>query len=158
MEWMLLEKGIWFGAAAIGFSVLFNVPGRAVLPVCLIAAAGGLAKEFLIYCGVGGIAAALAGSALIGMLSIAAAHDKHAPALIFSIPAIIPMVPGSLAYRMMGGLIKLAGDTTNPAYASILYGTVNNGIKVVFTLIALAIGVSIPHLISRKTSTKKIHM
>jgi uncharacterized membrane protein YjjB (DUF3815 family) len=159
MEWLLLlEKGLWFGLAAIGFSVLFNVPPRTIFPIWMLAAVGGLTRVFFMQWGVGVVLSSLAGSSLIGVLSISAAHNKHAPPLIFSIPAVIPMVPGVFAYRMVLGLIKLAGDPSSSAYPSILFETVNNGIKVVFILMALAVGVSIPTLLTRKTSIKNIRL
>ena len=113
---------------------------------------------FFIQWGVGVILASLAGSSLIGILSISAAHNKHAPPLIFSIPAVIPLVPGVFAYRMMLGFIKLAGDPSSQAYSSILFETVNNGIKVVFILMTLAVGVSIPMLVTGKTTVKNFRL
>jgi uncharacterized membrane protein YjjB (DUF3815 family) len=159
MEWLvLLEKGIWFGVAAIGFSILFNVPPRTIIAIMLLAAIGGLTKVFLLHWGMGVILASLAGSSIIGILSISAAHYRHAPPTIFSIPAVIPMVPGVFAYRMMLGFIKLAGDPSSPTYTSILSETVNNGIKTIFILMVLAVGVSIPMLVTRKTSVKNIRL
>jgi uncharacterized membrane protein YjjB (DUF3815 family) len=159
MEWVLIiEKGIWFGLAAIGFSILFNVPPRTIFTIWLLAALGGLTRVILIQSGIGVILASLAGSSLIGILSIWAAHNKHAPPLIFSIPAVIPMVPGVFAYRTMLGFIKLAGDPKDQLYQVILNETVNNGIKAIFILMTLAVGVSIPLLITRKNSAKELRL
>jgi len=159
MEWILLfEKGLWFGLASIGFAILFNVPPRTIFMIWLLAACGGLTKVLLMEFGIGVILASLAGASLIGILSIQAAHNKHAPPLVFSIPAVIPMVPGVFAYRMMLGLIKLAGNAANPDYSQIINETVNNGIKMLFILMTLAVGVSIPMLITRKSSVKNLHL
>ena len=157
MEWLsLLENGIWFGFAAIGFGILFNVPQRTLWLIWLMAAAGGLTKVFMIHIGVSVILASLGGASLIGILSIPAAHGRHAPPLVFAIPAVIPMVPGVFAYKMFLGLIKLAGDANNANYTQTLAETANNGLKMFFILMSLAVGVAIPMLITRKTSVKEL--
>ena len=157
IEWLLiLEQGIWFGIAAIGFAVLFNVPFRALLPVFIMGALGGLTKTFILQFGVNVIVASFMGAALIGLLSIPFAHKKHAPPPIFAIPAVIPMVPGILTYRIMLGLINMAG-TVNPAtYTQIMSETVNYSLKVMLILMSLAGGVAIPMILTRKDSAKEI--
>ncbi|MEI6142228.1 MAG: threonine/serine exporter family protein [Mariniphaga sp.] len=154
---MILEKGVWFGFAALGFAVLFNVPQRTLIIIWMLGAAGGLTKLLLMQANIGIVVATLAGAAVIGVLSVSAAHNKHAPPLVFSIPSVIPMVPGAFAYRMMLGLIKLAGTAvTDPSYHQTLAETTSNGLKTMFILMSLAAGVSIPMLISRKDTIKKI--
>ena len=157
MEWiLLLEKSIWFGLAALGFGVLFNVPTRTMLAIYLMGAAGGLTKVVSMHLGLGIVMGTLAGAAVIGLLSIPAAHKRHAPPPVFAIPAVIPMVPGILAYRMMLGVIKLSGTLQPDTYSQILSETINNGLKVLFILMCLAGGVAIPMLITRKDSAKHI--
>jgi uncharacterized membrane protein YjjB (DUF3815 family) len=154
---MILEKGIWFGFAALGFAVLFNVPQRALLVIWLMGAAGGLTKLIIMQFNIGIVIASLAGAALVGILSVSAAHNKHAPPLVFSIPSVIPMIPGAFAYKMMLGFIKLSGPVVlNGAYYQTLAETTSNGLKAVFILMALAAGVAIPMLISRKETVKTI--
>jgi uncharacterized membrane protein YjjB (DUF3815 family) len=154
---MILEKGIWFGFAALGFAVLFNVPQRTLLVIWLIGAAGGISKLVLMQGNIGVVVASLAGASLVGILSVSAAHNKHAPPLVFSIPSVIPLVPGAFAYRMMLGLIKLAGTSvTSEDYYHTLAETTSYGLKTMFILLALAAGVAIPMLLSRKETIKKI--
>lgn len=157
MELLLfLEKGLWFGAAAAGFAVLFNVPVRTLGPIFIMSALGGLTKTAMLGLGVNIIVSTFAGAILVGILSIPFAHKKHSPPPVFAIPAAIPMVPGILAYRMMLGLISLAGEINPETYNQILSETVNNGIKVMLILISLAGGVGVPLLITRKESAKEI--
>lgn len=157
MEWVpLLEKGIWFGLAAMGFGVLFNVPTRTLFGIWLLGAAGGLTKVLSMHFGLGVVLATLAGATVIGFLSIQAAHLRHAPPSVFAIPAVIPMIPGILAYRMMLGLVSLAGAIDPDNYLQVLSETVNNGLKVLFILMCLAGGVAIPMLITRKESAKHL--
>jgi len=154
---MILEKGIWFGFAALGFAILFNVPQRTLLIIWILGALGGLTKLLLMQSNVPIVIATFAGASLIGILSVSAAHNKHAPPLVFSTPAVIPMIPGAFAYRMMLGLIKLSGTAiSTDTYYQTLAETTSNGLKAFFILMALATGVAIPMLISRKETIKKI--
>lgn len=155
---VLLEKGIWFGCAAIGFGILFNVPVRTLYMIFLLGMIGGLTKVYLMHFNVGVILSSFAGASIIGILSIPAAHNKHAPPLVFSIPALIPMVPGAFAYRTMLGLIKLTALSDSGLYSNILNETVSNGLKTVFILLTLAAGASIPMLVTRKSSAKHIKL
>ena len=157
MEWIsLIEKCMWSGVAALGFAVLFNVPPRTLLSIFAIGAAGGLVRVVFGEALHNPVVAALAGATLVGVLSIYAAHNKHSPPLVFAIPAVIPMVPGLMAYRMMIGLIKLSGSLPPETYSQVLYETVNNALKVMFILMSLAGGVAIPMLLSRKESAKHL--
>jgi uncharacterized membrane protein YjjB (DUF3815 family) len=151
----LAEKGIWGGVAALGFAVLFNVPVRALPVVFLLGLAGIMVKLGLVAWGVNVVLASFAGATLVGVASIRAAHSKHAPPLIFAIPAVIPMVPGIFAYRAMLGLIALCGPTGPDALQG-LVETAGNAAKAGFILMALAVGVGAPNLITRKQSVKEI--
>jgi uncharacterized membrane protein YjjB (DUF3815 family) len=159
MEWMVyFEKGIWFGFAALGFAILFNVPVRTLVIIWLMGALGGLIKVALMQWGVGVVLSSLVGATFIGIVSVFAAQNKQAPPMVFAIPAVIPMVPGVFAYRMMLGLIKMAGDSPAEMQMQVLSETVNNGLKAMFILMALAAGVAIPMLITRKESVLDVKL
>jgi uncharacterized membrane protein YjjB (DUF3815 family) len=158
MDWLIVEKSIWFGFAAVGFAVLFNVPVRTLIAIFCMGMVGGLTKFGLIHYGFNIILASLAAAIIIGVLSISFAHIRHAPPPVFAIPSVIPLVPGILAYRMMLGLIKLAGDLPKDASNQALIETVNNGLKVMFILMSIAVGVAIPMLLTRKESAKHIRL
>jgi len=156
MEYLLIfEKIIWFGLASIGFAILFNVPVRALPSIFLMGSTGGILKVVIMKFGISIILASFAGAVAIGIISVFAAHLKKGPPLIFSIPSVIPLVPGALAYRMMLGIIKLAGNQ-GPDYSKILETTIHNAVLTIFILICLAAGVSFPMLITRKESIKKV--
>ena len=154
---VLIEKGFWGGCAAVGFAVLFNVPTRALYTIFLLGVLGCILKFSLISIEVHVVIAAFIGATVIGLLSIQAAHFKHAPPLIFSIPSVIPLVPGIFAYKTMLGIIKLTAPIGDN-YNQILAETINNGTKAAFIVMALAVGVGIPNLITRKESAKLIRV
>jgi uncharacterized membrane protein YjjB (DUF3815 family) len=158
MEYLnIIEKCVWFGIAALGFAVLFNVPQRVLFTVWMFGSIGGFTKLILISFGSNIILASLGGSILIGILTISAAHKRHAPPLVFTIPSVIPLVPGVFAYRMMLGIMQMAGNSGNFEH-QILIETVSNGLNMFFILLAIAVGASFPLLVTRKESVKNLKL
>lgn len=156
---MILEiiiKSFWSGIAAVGFAVLFNVPRRVIFSIWTLGALGGLIKFSAMNFDIGIVFASFLGATVIGVLSIRMAHMRHSPPLVFSIPSVIPMVPGFFAYKMMLGLIALTQIENTGDYVQTLIQTVNNGTKMMFILISLGTGVAIPMLLTRKESIKKL--
>jgi uncharacterized membrane protein YjjB (DUF3815 family) len=156
MDFVLLEKGIWLGCAAIGFAVLFNVPRRTLGVIYIIAAIGGLIKFYLISQEIGLVFAVLCGSSAIGFLSVLAAHYRKAPPMTFALPALIPMIPGLFAYKAMVGVMELTAEKDPELYSKLFFETTSNGLKALFIILALAAGVAIPMLITRKETVKRI--
>lgn len=151
----VLLKSFWAGFGAIGFAILFNVPRRTLFPIWLLGAMGGLIKFPMMMFHINIVFASFWAATAVGFLSIKTAHLKKSPPLIFSIPAVIPMVPGFYAYKFMLGLISLTSMENTDTYIKTLIETVNNGAKMMFVLIALGTGVAIPMLLTRKESIKK---
>jgi uncharacterized membrane protein YjjB (DUF3815 family) len=151
----IITKSFWAGIAAIGFAILFNVPRRALASIWALGALGGLTKFSTMQFEFGIVFASFLGAIVIGIVSIQMAHIRNSPPLVFSIPSVIPMVPGVFAYKMMLGLISLTKIDDTDTYVKTLIDTVNNGSKMAFILISLGIGVAMPMLITRKESIKK---
>lgn len=151
----ILTKSIWSGVAAIGFAILFNVPRRTIFAIWGMGAIGGLVKFSAMHFDLGIVFGSFLGATAVGIISIQMAHLRNSPPLVFSIPSVIPMVPGFFAYKMMLGLIALTTIENTDTYLQALIETVNNGAKMMFILISLGIGVAIPMLLSRKESVKK---
>lgn len=155
MNWFeLIEKCLWFGVAALGFAVLFNVPPRTLVNVFLIAAAGCLCRLLLMQDHINIIFATFLGACLIGLLSILGAHKNSTAPFILSIPAVIPMVPGVFIYRLILGLVRIAEYSNGNYPPQLLSDTVNYGMKSFFILGSIAMGVAFPLLISRKETAK----
>ncbi len=151
----ILIKSFWAGIAAIGFAILFNVPRRTLISIWVLGAVGGLIKFSAMNFDYGIVLASFISAALVGVASIQTAHIQKSPPLIFSIPAVIPMVPGAFAYKFMLGMISLTNMVNTDTYLQTLIETVNNGAKMMFVLISLGTGVAIPMLLTRKESIKK---
>jgi uncharacterized membrane protein YjjB (DUF3815 family) len=131
--------------AALGFAVLFNVPPRVLWACALSGSAGVAARE-----GLSGLhfssraLSTLYGATLTSLLGLLWARHYRAPAQQFVIPAIIPFVPGALAFRTIKGLLALT-STARPDPEQ-LAAVVTNGVKVVLVVGAIAVGVALPSL------------
>jgi uncharacterized membrane protein YjjB (DUF3815 family) len=157
IHWLeILFKAFWCGTAALGFAVLFNAPMRSLFAIFLCGFMAGLIKFIIIHPDLGGgvILASLAAASVVGFASIPASHWKHVPPSIISIPAVIPLVPGSFAYRTMLGLIKFIHQTD----VEVLTKTVHNGIMTLFIIVVLSLGVTLPMLLFRIDSVKNLRL
>lgn len=151
----ILIKSFWAGIAAIGFAILFNVPRRTIFSIWSLGAMGGLIKFTAMNFDLGIVFASFLGAVGIAIVAIQMAHMRNSPPLVFSIPSVIPMVPGVFAYKFMLGMIALTSIEKTDIYLQTLIETVNNGSKMMFVLISLGTGVAIPMLLTRKESIKK---
>ncbi|MCW7554461.1 threonine/serine exporter family protein [Endozoicomonas gorgoniicola] len=152
--WILLERCLWAAIAALGFATLFTVPLRAFWVVASLAMIGYALRSAGMFFGLNLVVATLIASCSIGILAIQAAHWVHTPTTVFMAPAVIPMVPGVFAYRTMMGLLEIS--STQSASVELLSTTAHNGLTAGFTLLSLAIGVSLPSLMFRNKSVKEI--
>lgn len=145
---LLLEDAFWSALAATGFAILFNVPIR-TLPVCAFSGAVGHAlRTFLMQVGVPIEAACLIGATAVGLMGEYFSHKVHTPASVFTIPGVIPMVPGTFAFKTMMGAIQL----TQPEVATeeILMTTISNAIKTGIILSSLSLGIAVTSLLFKK--------
>ena len=72
----------------------------------------------------------------------------HAPALVFVIPGVIPLVPGALAFRTVKELLTLTAQSRHDD-AALLASVVTNGFKAMLVTGAMALGVALPSLLLR---------
>jgi len=142
----VLLDGFWAAIAALGFAILFNVPRRA-LPVCMLAGALGHAtRTGLMTQGIAVEVAVLAGAVIVGLLGEFFQRRMKIPRIVFTVPGVIPMVPGSLAFGAMESLLGLSG--ADPAMATQLLTMASiDIIRTLLILIALGAGISIPILL-----------
>lgn len=143
---LLVSKAFWAAVAALGFAILFNVPKRDLPFAVLLSAAGYGVRTLLVELGVVLEGATLVGALVIGFTGYFWARYRHKPAILFTVPAVIPMIPGSFAFRTMLGVIELA-DLSTFAGTPVLVETAVNATKTGLILIALATGITAPNLL-----------
>ncbi len=141
----------------LGWAILFGTPRRILYLAGLIGGMGHSIRFILIQFDLGIITATLAGSVMIGLVGIFAAHKANTPPVVFTMPACITMIPGLFAYRTMLGGIKLTEGidyiSQNP---TLLYEIAHNLTLTMSLLFTLAIGITIGALLFRKTNNREI--
>ncbi len=153
----ILEVAVWSGIAAVGFGILFNIPKKAIFTVFVLGFTAGFIKFVLLKLSIDIILASLIAALFVGVLSMPLAHKIHQPPVVFSIPAVIPMIPGYFAYETVLSVMKFTFMETDMAKRITLMDTMfTNGFTMFFILISLTIGVSFPMLMMRKNRIKKM--
>ena len=148
----VLSQAIAAAIAAVGFSIIFNVPKR-ILPVV---AAGGIITVLLrnisvTELGLSQTAGSFLGAAVVGIIALKAIHWFHTPNIVMTIPSAIPMIPGVLLYRLLFALLNIQFITADEFFASF-----RTGVEAVTVIIGIAVGVAIPNIfIHRQIERRK---
>ena len=153
----MLEVAIWSGIAAVGFGILFNIPRKAIFTVFVLGLSAGFIKFILLKLQINIVLASLIAAFFVGFISMPLAHRIHQPPVVFSIPAIIPMIPGYFAYETILSIMNfIFMETDSIKRIELMDAIFTNGFTMLFVLISLTIGVSFPMLLLRKSTVKKI--
>lgn len=146
---LLIQDAFWAGLAALGFAILFNTPPKYLL-VCTSVGAFSHAVRFLIMqFGVPIEFATLGAAMLVGFIAMYLARRLHSPATIFAVVGVIPMIPGSFAYRTMLSVVSIASAAPDQT-AALLTEASTNAIKTGLILAALGIGIAAPPLLFQR--------
>ena len=110
---MLVDFIQHFGSSfitALGFSVLYNIPRRTIVPAGFTGGLGWTVYLFLTtYLSTQGFLATIIASFCIAFASQVFARRLRSPVIVFTLPGLIPLVPGGMAYNMMRAFVE--GDT-----------------------------------------------
>ncbi|MGF1738707.1 threonine/serine exporter family protein [Photobacterium satsumensis] len=129
---------------AVGFALVFNVPPKA-LKYCAIGGALGHGCRFaLMHWGLSIEWATLCAATLVGMIGVHWSHRFLAHPKVFTVAAMIPMVPGVFAFKAMIALVEINHRGFTPELLGLL---VENMLKAVFIVASLAIGLAMPGLL-----------
>jgi len=154
----LIHVAGWAGISAIGFGILFNVPKKSIITIFCLGLGAGLIKFTLMNFDVNIILSSFIAALFVGISSMPVAHKIHHPPVVFSIPTIIPMIPGYFAYEMILYIIKftfLEIDTLTKM--ELIEGIFINGFTMFFILVAITVGVAFPMLLLRKSTVKRLN-
>ena len=147
---LLAERIFWSMWVSVGFALLFNTPRRALWATALLGAVGWSTKFLLIKLLIPDqvVIASFAGACLVGFLGTYFAHRVHTPPMVFTIPAVINMIPGKSGYEFMMGLIKIVTIThEHDQTLATIFETIKLGLQTGFTTLGLAFGVIAPVLL-----------
>ncbi|MGF1700687.1 threonine/serine exporter family protein [Photobacterium makurazakiensis] len=140
----LLDDMFFAAIPAVGFALVFNVPVKA-LKYCAIGGAIGHGCRFtLMHYGLSVEWATLCAATLVGMIGVHWSHRFLAHPKVFTVAAMIPMVPGVFAFKAMIALVEINHRGFTPELWALL---IENVLKAVFVVAALAIGLAMPGLL-----------
>ena len=153
----LAERIFWSMWISIGFALLFNTPRRALWITGLL---GGLGWG-ITFVLLGTIMpdqiviTSFLGACTVGLLAVYFAHRVHTPPIVFTIPAVINMIPGKFGYEFMMNIIKIVTvQTPQEETLDLLFRTIKLGLQTGFITMCLAFGVIAPMLLFNTYSVK----
>ncbi|MBB1439053.1 threonine/serine exporter family protein [Shewanella sp. SG41-4] len=146
---LLLHDAFFSSIPAVGFAMVFNVPKRYLIYCAIAGAIGHSSRTFLLHFSMPIEWATFIAAAIVGLITIQFAKRHLAPPLMYAVAAIIPMVPGTYAFNTVIALIQLTAQSqVSPELTA---QVIVNGLKTVFILGALAVGLALPSLLYYRT-------
>ena len=145
MTWfVLLLNSLWAAIPAIGFGMIFNVP-RSTLPFCALGGAFtyGL-REALMHYGLSIEFSTFIAATAIGVIGVFWSRRYVMPRPVYTVPSIIPIIPGKYAYEMMMSLVSM--NTENNVTNALLSSFIQNGLHAISILFAIAFGLVLPSM------------
>ena len=142
---------------SVGFAMLFNTPKRALWLVALLGGLGFMIKVVLMKTILPGndVVAASLGAFAVGFAAVYFSHIVHTPPIVFTIPAVINMIPGKYGYQFMIALMEIV---TSPGELvlknELITDTINKGLKTGFITLGLAFGIIAPMLLLNTYTVK----
>lgn len=91
--------------ATVGFAVIINNPKRALIACGFVGASGWIVYWSLFNIGFGRVLSNFTAAFIAGLLGLIFARSKKMPAILFNIPALVPLVPGATAYQAVRTMV-----------------------------------------------------
>ncbi|WP_296026082.1 threonine/serine exporter family protein [uncultured Aggregatibacter sp.] len=141
---LLLDDMFFAAIPAVGFALVFNVPPKALKYCALLGALGHVTRTILMQSDVPIVFATLVGAALIGFIGVHLSHRYLAHPKVFTVAAIIPMIPGVQAYKAMIAIVQIHHyGFSNALFEQMIASFINT----TFILGALVFGLALPGLL-----------
>lgn len=141
---MIVQELIGLGAAflgSLGYAVQARMPARLLAWGGLLGLAGwaaDVAGRSLEFSAAGAV---LVAALVVGLLAEALARRRHLPATVLMVPAILPLVPGLLAFHTMEALVH--------RQTSLM---LTDGMDTLMVSGAIALGIALATSLARKVS------
>ncbi|WP_413111227.1 threonine/serine exporter family protein [Thaumasiovibrio sp. DFM-14] len=141
---MMLHNGFFAMIPALGFALLFNVPTKALKYCAMGGAVGHMMRYLLVDLGLSIEMASFLAASCIGFLGVYWSQRFLAHPKVFTVAAVIPMVPGVFAFKAMIALVEIDQKGFSP---DLLAALMENLLKASFIIAGLAIGLALPGLL-----------
>ncbi|MBP8777808.1 MAG: threonine/serine exporter family protein [Bacteroidaceae bacterium] len=149
----VLIDGAFAAVAGVGFGIISDPPLRALKHIAILAALGhALRFSLMHYAGVDIATGSFAASLLIGLGSLPLGKHIYCPMTVLYIPALLPMIPGMFAYKIVFSLIMFFHSMGDPIeQQQYIQALLTNGLIAFTVIFNLAVGATIPiFLFSKK--------
>ncbi|MFD0966771.1 threonine/serine exporter family protein [Seminibacterium arietis] len=141
---MLLDDMFFSAIPAVGFALVFNVPKRVLKYCAILGMLGHGLRTLLVYFDMPLIFATFIGAGLIGFIGVHLSHRYLAHPKVFTVAAVIPMIPGVYAYKAMIAIVQI--NHYGPS-EQLFSQMIDYFIKTGFILSALVFGLALPGLL-----------
>jgi uncharacterized membrane protein YjjB (DUF3815 family) len=139
----LVWTAVLAAVPAVGFGMTFNVPARILVWCALGGALGRTLRSLLVAAGFPMASATLIAAAAVSWLGVWAAQRLRAHPKVFTVAAVIPMVPGVPIYTSLLALSQIHHRGLND---ELLSTAVNSSLNATLIVAALAVGLAVPGL------------
>ena len=148
----IISDGLFAAVAAMGFGAISDPPLRAFPYIAILAALGHAARYCLMnFLGVDIVSASLVAAFIIGSGSVFFGRKVFCPMTVLYIPALLPMGPGTYAYKTVFALIMFFHEISAPTKGSVyLQEMIYNGAVSFSVLFMLAVGATVPVFLLRE--------
>ena len=104
---LLFDDFLFAAIPAVGFALVFNVPPKALKYCAILGGIGHCVRTLLLHFDCPIVFATFVASSLIGFIGVRLSHRYLAHPKVFTVAAIIPMIPGVPAYKAMIAVVQL---------------------------------------------------
>ena len=148
----IISDGLFAAVAAMGFGSISDPPMRAFRYIAILAAVGHATRYCLMtFLGVDIATASLIAAFIIGTGSVWFGKKVFCPMTVLYIPALLPMVPGTYAYKTVFSLIMFLQEISSPTQGSeYLQSMIFNGAVSFSVIFMLAVGATVPVFLLRE--------
>lgn len=140
----LVEDAFFSAIPAVGFAMLFAVPPRLLVFCAIGGALGHASRSYMMHLGFGIEIASFLAAALIGLVGVYWSRKYLVPRPVFTVAAMIPMIPGTYAFKTIIGVFALH---TGGYSIEVMSSIAENGLITLFVLMALSFGLAIPSVV-----------
>lgn len=142
----ILLDALFSAVAGVGFGAISQPPRRAYAGIAILAALGHSMRHVLItVLGVDLATASLFAALCVGMGSLWLGRRFECPMTVLYIPALLPMIPGKIAYSAVFSLIMFLQSGSGTEQANwYMMEFMSNGLVSITVVFLLAVGATIP--------------